>query len=462
MKNIYKLIGTIVLSFNLVVPNLVLIAQESSVTSILNDNLDSSGLNQGQLVNCFDTYKFQNIDISSGLSQSIYNPGDMVEISADIFNKNTYPIIDAEVRAKILKSHPNPVEDRAKYITIDDIILKDNLILKPNESYNLKYDYFIPVDATGGDYIVQYYIYNQDRFNLAGLSFTEDVVGNITSFSVEGKFSDIYLDKTNITVDGKIHNSRGFMTQHESNKNIPVKLPLINSTSENQEMEVSYKLYKWDSILENNFIKEEKQVVIVNANSKLSLEYNIEAQEEPVYYLVITAKKYGELAESTAKKQTMAHIRFAIEGENKPRINWVGLDKYPFKKGDEVQLVVCAHNTSNSTDLGPIRILSVVRDIRGRILTRVDYEGKMLSAVSGLSNTFKVDRSLNIVNIETSIYNSNNELVDNIKTTYNCKDINPELCSDESNFWNIFITIISIIGISAGVVMFIRYNKLKK
>lgn len=462
MKNRHKLITTCFLSLALLIPSLTVIGQEEANQSVPKTDLDSSGVKQGQLANCFDVYKFNNIDISSGLEQSIYNPGDMIEINAGIVNKNPYPIIDAEVRAKILKSYPNPVEDRAQYITIDDLVLKDNLILKPNESYNLEYNYFVPADATGGEYIIQYYIYNQDRFNLAGLSFTEDIVANMTSFFIEGKDSDVYLDKSNITVDGKPHNTRGFMTQNEGNKNIPIKIPLVNSSNESMEMEVNYKLYKWDEILESNFIKEEKRLVKVDANSRVDLDYNLEAQNEPVYYLVITAKKLEELAISPTKQQTMAHIRLSIEGKNKPRINWVGLNKYPFQKGDEVQLMVCAHNTSYDTDPGPIKVSSTARDARGRLLTRLDYEGEMVSSISGISNKFKADKSLNIVNIETSLYNSNSELIDSIKTTYNCKDINPELCVEESNFWSILIAIVSIIGIAIGVIMFIKYNKLKK
>lgn len=459
MKNRLNLISVMAIVLGLLYPNVLLLAAENEIPKT---ELNTAGVRQGQLSNCFDVYKFQNIDISSGLSQSIYNPGDMVEISANIINKNTYPIIDAEVRAKILKSHPNPVEDRAKYITIDEIVLKDNLILKPNESYNLEYDYFIPTDATGGEYIIQYYIYNQDRFNLAGLSFTEDVVANITSFSIKGKSNEVYLDKANITINGKPHNTRGFMTQNEGNKNIPVKIPLVNSTDKSREMEINYKLYKWDALLRSNLIQEKTQQLTINPNSKLELDYNIEAKDEPVYYLVITSKNSGKSNTSTTKEQTMAHIRLAIEGNNKPRINWVGLDKYPFQKGEEVQLMVCAHNTSYNTDPGPVRVLSTVRDSRGKLLTKVDYEGEMVSAISGISNKFKANKSLNTVNIDTSLYNSKNELIDNIKTTYNCKDINPDLCIKESNLGNILIIIVSMIGIVVGGFLFIKYNKLKK
>jgi hypothetical protein len=460
MKDINKLISISFLILTFLISNLKLLAQEQE---LYKTNLDKNGVLQGEITNCSDVYKFQNLNISSGLAKSVYLPGDMVEISANILNKNTYPILDAEVRVKILKNHPNPVENRAKYITIDDIVLKSNLILKPNENYNLQYDYFIPVDASAGEYIMQYYIYNQDRFNLAGLSFTEDIVANITGFFIEGKLNnEVYLDKTNILVNEKPYNTRGFMPQNEGNKNIQIKIPLINSTKDNKEVEVNYKLYKWDELLESNLIQDKTQQLTINANSKQELEYNIEAKDEPVYYLVITSKKAGVSSTSTSKNQTMAHIRLAVEGKNKPRINWVGLDKYPFQKGDEVKLMVCAHNTSYNTDPGPIKILSTVKDDRGRILTKVEYVGEMVSAISGLSNKFKVNKNLNIVNIETSLYNSNNELIDNIDTTYNCKDINPDLCSNESNLWSIIFGIISVLGIIIAGFIFIKYNKLKK
>jgi hypothetical protein len=459
MKYINKLIITIILVVAFFNTSFISMAQQEG---LYKTNLDKEGVSQGELANCFDVYKFQSVNISSGLASSKYSPGDMVEINANILNKNTYPILDAEVRVKILKNHPNPVENRAKYITIDDVVIKSNLILKPNENYNLQYDYFIPVDASAGEYILQYYIYNQDRFNLAGLSFTEDIVANVTGFIIEGEINnEVYLDKTNILVNGQPYNTRGFMTQNEGNKNISVKIPLINSTKDNKEIELNYKLYKWDELLDSNLIKEKTQQLTIAADSKVELEYDIEAKDEPIYYLVITSKKVGLSSTSTTKNQTMAHIRLAIEGKNKPRINWVGLDKYPFQKGDEVKLMVCAHNTSYNNDPGPVRVLSTVRDVRGKLLTKVDYSGEMVSAVSGISNKFKADKSFNILNIETSIYNANNELVDNIKTTYNCKDINPDLCVKESNFWNILIIAVSIMGVIVGIVIFVRNNKLK-
>jgi hypothetical protein len=453
-KDVVKIINVIAFVLFLLSPNFIVKSQEQG--------LDTNGLIEGEISNCFDVYKFQNISINSGLDQGVYKPYDMLEINANIVNNNPYPVIDATVRAKVLRNHPNPVDKKAQYITVDDIVIADNLILKPNEEYSIEYDYFISGNAPSGEYIIQYYIYNQDRFNLAGLSFTEDVIGNQMSFIVEGKNEHIYLDKTNITIDGQSHNTRGFMTQHTGNKIIPVKIPLVNPENINREIEINYKLYKWDELLESNLLDQKTQQISISGNNKVELNYDIEAKEDTVYYMVITSTVIGEDNSEPNKMQSMAHIRFSIEDKNSPRINWVGLNKYPAQKGEDLQFMVCAHNKSYGTDNGPIKIFSKVTDSSGKVLSNIRYEGRMPSAISGLSNKFKANGNLNTINIETSLYNANDDLVDNINTTYNCKDINPELCSNRSLILNIIIIISSISAIIIAGLVFIRYNKLKK
>lgn len=458
MKNISKIIGIVYL-MAVLLPSSISILKGQELE---NTTLNKEGVLQGEIANCFDVYKFQSIDISIGAGQKVYKPYDMVEIKGNIINKNQYPILDATLRAKILKNHPKPVEGRAKYITVDDIIIADNLTLKSNEKYEIKYNYFLPGNVPSGDYIIQYYVYNQDRFNLAGLSFTEDVIGNISGFKVEGKDQHFYLDKTNIIIDGQKYNTRGFMTKHSGNKNIPIKIPLVNPENSNKEVEISYKVYKWDDLLSNNLIEEKTQQLTINAKSFVDIQYDLDAKDEPIYYIVIVAKNIGETESSTIKYKTMAHIRLNLEDKNSPRINWVGLNKYPITQREDVQLMVCAHNTNYSTDKGPIKVLSTVKDSKGKTLSKISYSGEMVSAINGLANKFKLSKNSNSINIETSLYNSNNELVDNIKTTYSCKDINPDLCSYESNSLNIIIAIISIIGFIVCVGIFIKYNKIFK
>jgi hypothetical protein len=462
MNKINKLI-IFTLGISLLIPNLFVIAQEE-VPEI---SLSAEGVKSGELADCFDVYKFQSIGITVGVDKSVYKTNEMVEIGGNMVNNNPYPIIDSTLRARILRNHPNPVDRRARYITVDDLIIKENINLKPSERIDFNYEYFIQGNAPSGEYIIQYYVYNQDRFNLAGLSFTEDVIGNMTTFNVEGGGQHIYLDKANITVDGKEHDTRGFMLQVAKDETIPVKIPLINPEKEAKEIEISYKLYKWDEVLQSNLINANIQQVTVPANGKVDLEYKVDTKTEPVYYLVIEAKSLGVTETSTVNNKTMAHIRFAVEGNNKSRINWVGLNKYPVQKGDEVQVMTCVHNTAYATDQGPIKVKSIVKDSKGKELAKIEYEGIMVSAISGLANNFKADKNLNKITIETSLYNVNNEIVDSLITTYDCNELSPESCVKEKeileNSQTAIISVISIIIVC--LLSFIgvkRYNKYKQ
>lgn len=466
MYNKYKLLAIFGIIVTLLSPQLTVIGQD-----IASDSLNSNGLKMGELANCFDVYKFQSIEVTVGVDKSVYKPSDVVEIGASITNNNPYPIIDSTIRARILRSHPNPVERRARYVTVDDKVIKENITLKANENYPFEHTYFVPINAPSGEYVIQYYIYNQDRFNLGGLSFTEDIISNKTSFNVEGGGQHIYLDKTNITIDGKEYDSRGFMVQVGGNKKNTVKTPLVNPENTAKDMEIKYKLYKWDELLESNLVEEKSQQVTVPANGKVDLEYSVETNTDPVYYLLITANALGERETDALKTKTMAHIRLSVEGKNRPRINWVGLDKYPFSEGEEVKVMTCAHNTTYAIDKGPIRVQSIIKDSKGKELTKIEYEGEMPSAISGIMNKFKAPKNINQITIDTSLYNANNELVDNITTTYDCNELSPESCiKEESGVGNIFgnnkstvyIIVLGVILLSVSTVLVKRYNKIKK
>jgi hypothetical protein len=466
----YKFLGIMFLTISLLAPNLILIAQEESdeVDSLTElQDLDPSGVKEGEITNCFDVYKFgpEGITLTAGSDLSEYNPYDLVEVSGKISNNNPYPIIGLTVRARVLRNHPNPVVQRALYTTVDDFVVVDNITLNPNEEYNLEYSYNISGSAPAGEYKIQYYVYNQNRFNLNGLSFTEDIISNMTEFEVSGGSEHVYLDKTKIIVGEQENDTRGFITEHEKDKDILIQLPLVNPTGTSQEMEVSYKLYKWDEILESNFIEERIQQITIEGNSAKNLEYIVTQTEYPVYYMVIESNPVGENLKSPQdEEKTMAHIRFSIEGHNRPRVNWVGLDKNPFEGGN-VQLLTCVHNTVFQTDEGPVKVQSIARDEKGRELSKIEYEGIMPSAISGIKNTLNTDKKFNLVSIETNLYNASSELLDNIITEYKCDDISPELCltESESNILNRRnILIISILMlIIGGVLGYKKYKNLK-
>jgi hypothetical protein len=428
--------------------------------------LSESGVKEGELVNCFDYYKFQDgINITAGVDQSKYKPYDMVEIGGEIVNKNTYPITNVSVKARILKNHPNPVERRAQYVIVDEFLVVDNINLKVNENYPIRYAYAVPGNATNGEYIIQYYVYNQDRFNLSGLSFTEDIIGNKTLFTIEGGKENIYLDSTNITVDGREHNTRGFVLKVNKNKQIPVRIPLVNPTNVEKEMEVNYKLYKWDGLLESNLVENITQSKMVAANSKIDLEYLVNTESDPVYYAIITAKGLSEKENSTIKNKTIAYVRFSVNENNRPRINWVGLDKYPFKEGEEVKVVTCAHNTTYANDKGPIKVQSIVKNAKGKELTKIEYEGEMPSAISGIMNKFKAPKNINKITIETNLYNASNDLVDSITTTYDCNQLSPESCSKDGiiSLNNTTKNILYLAGVGLGIITgFLVIRKYRK
>lgn len=418
-----------------------------------NATIEAENVKEGEVASCFDYYKFPSVAVVLNTNTNSYNPGDTVVIGGKIKNNNNYPIVGVDVKARLVKDIPEPVYSRSEIITMDEFDVAENISVDSNGEYSVSYSHKLSMDAPSGDYQVMFYVVEQDRFNLAGLSFTNDIVASKIDFEVKGSNPDyVYLDQTQIMVGDQEHNVMAFVTQHKSDVVIPVTLPLYNPELEEKVMVVTYDLYSWDSANQKNKIDTRIEEVTVAPQSESMLEYKVDNGTLPVYYLSITAHPKGN-----PEEKTMSNIRFALRDETKSRINFAGVNSYPLKQGEESTLVVCFHEGSARSSTENVRVETIVYDQDQKEISRIEFDGKMIPDIQGIIKKFTPKKDLENFTVVTKMYNSKGEELDSIEKEYNCKDINPELCPVQKPMSPFLV--IAIIGIILGLCVLVYKRK---
>lgn len=418
--------------------------------------LEAKNIKSGELASCFDYNKLENIKIDLNSNAGSFTPGDAVIIEGEITNNNTFPIVNTTIYGRLVRNLDNPVFSRASTITLDEFVIASDINLDAGTSYTVDNTYQLPINAIAGEYQLLLYVYNSDRFNLSGLTFSESVYGGIIPFSVSGENkSYIYLDKTDIKVNGQVYDTLNTLEQYD-NGEIKIETNLVNETQESRRMKVTYKLYRWDSTFENNFIQNIEEIYTVNSGQTLPISYTIDNATEPVYDLKIVSVPEEIQVESY---KSIANIRFGINSTFRPRLHFVGLDTYPITK--DTNIITCIHNTSSEIDEGPVKVVTTLKSAQGRKLGILEYSGPISGRVEGLISKLSSLNLTEIVTLESILYDGQGTEIDRISIDYDCNKINSSFCPSGDNIFSIFNFIIIIGLIIIAIIIKLKWNNIK-
>ena len=150
----------------------------------------------GELTSCFDYYRFGSVPVELSAETVRVAQGADLKIQGKVTNQNDYRVDDITVYGKIYYK-----KNFEKSSFGPDIIqmfpLAENISLEAGEEKTFTYVYHIPAALKPGNYQVAAFVVSHDRFNMAGLSFTSDVVGSLLNFSVVGEDrGSVYFDNT--------------------------------------------------------------------------------------------------------------------------------------------------------------------------------------------------------------------------------------------------------------------------
>lgn len=391
---------------------------------------------------CFDYYRFGSTPIllSSGLSTVAQ--GSAIGFDGSITNENAYPLTDVAIYAKVFYRKNPSEKDSFGPDVVDFFVVKDNITLKANETQPLSVTWNVPQNASVGEYQLATFVVSHDRFNMLGLSFSTDIVGNSAKFQVIGSdIGNTRIDLQQTSVSTEVLHAAAYAPKLEFPEDgLPITVHLMNTGTTASEGKVTWKLYTWDTLREENLIEMKEAPVLVPAGGTVPLTYTAADTNYSVYDLLI---EYTP-SDPTSQKSVQA-VRYVNSNVYTPRINFVGATSYPAKKGDTV--FGCVHSTGSAK--APNARVEVVAlsnsfldKLIGRsVLAEKSYEGTIPGQIRALA--VPLTRDSDSFTVRTRLY-QDGKLVDEVSVPYTCA-VSEKGCSTTP--W-IVATIVGIIGLA--------------
>ncbi|MEM4390867.1 MAG: hypothetical protein QXX06_03320, partial [Candidatus Diapherotrites archaeon] len=381
------------------------------------------GAQKLEVADCFDYYFFGSVKLHFYPELPTIAVGNKLKFTGYVRNQAGHPIVDGIVLAKIMRM-TDFTQTEGPSIVADQFIAIEKISLAPNMQKEYSFYWQVPTYLKPGKYVLATYFIAEKKFNYSGLSFTEDVVGSLSEFSVVNNEVKefVYFDRSKVFLNDKKHNFVGFIPEFGPTEKVRVKLSLVNETNEKQQIPIKWKLYKWDGADEQNLLKEKNELIQINAKETKELGYTITETNEPVFYLMVEAN-YNDA-------KSILGIRFARAGIDKVRINSPGIYGYPIEKQHFSKVFTCVHGMNESPVVNDNKLIMELVDKEGKVLGSWFYEGPITGSMMGLVGDVKTTDFVSNFTIKSKLYHKN-MLVDSSTLNFNCKEIDPTKCEPQ-------------------------------
>ena len=333
-------------------------------------------------------YKFGSVSVIVHTDKADYVPGNNIYYDGYVTNNNTFPITEGRVRLQIFYH----VNNTAEYM-MDEFFVAENLYIKPGETKTFGGSWKVPVTAKAGEYQFEGY-YIIDQFNMAGVSFLRGFAGDMTKFNIMGGSDLLYIDTQNIIVNGFNIDLHLYQPDIGPNDSISVSVPLVNEGSETVS-KINYKLYSWDDTRKDFLVSEQDDYITIPENSETMLNF-VSGPLNPTAYLLKIEAKDG-------KNNNILKLRLPVRGK-KVKTNFLGIDKFPIKKGDKITVFVALSSSADYLSNVTTEINLSIIDENGNEIFNDSINGEEISwQIVGYETTFKADKSYNKLTLISEI-----------------------------------------------------------
>ena len=404
-------------------------------------------------VDCFDYYHFGSVQVNISSQNSNLNPGEDVKFTGSINNQNDYPVVSGTLYVKILRQRSVSKDVNGPDV-VDQFIAADNIIISAKGKVPVSFSWKVPKSLTDGSYKIASFFIVDKKFNLLGLSFTNDVIGNTYNFNIVPKGApqthNVKFDEAGVKINDAPYFFAAYPPNVPSNTRAVISAKIDNSTTSAQTVSVVWKVYKWDGIDPANFIKKAASKATIKARSSGTVQLTIPDANYPVYYIV------GELSYSDSK--SIIDVRFVRPEVNRIRLNFPSITSFPIKQGDNSTIFSCLHNSGTASSVPNGKMTLTLTDNSGKTIDEYTYQGVVTGAMMAAKTDFVAKRNIDHFFLTAKLWQAD-KLVDQTKLEYDCKKIDPKLCNPENNNLIIFVVSIIIILLCAAVIIFIKRKK---
>lgn len=376
-------------------------------------------------VNCFDYYRFGSVQANISAQTSSAVSGTPITFTGTLVNENPYPIIDGALYVKVFRLRPNPTEKNVNGpFVVDQFFVRDGINLPAGGKTPLIFAWDIPSYTPSGRYEVATFFTTSKKYNLLGLSFTDDVAGNRAGFNITGEAQSIVaFDKDKVSVSGKQYRFAAYPPRVDKTAPVTVGAVISNDTDRDATVSIRWQAYAWDQGRFENLVAQNTESVIAPKNGTAKATYTVNDAKYPVYLVVGTL--------SWQNTQSIINVRFVRDGIDRTRINFPAITAFPLKKGEEATLFSCLHNSGQSASVPNGRLELKLSDARGRTIHEYVYQGNVTGAMMGVAETFTPKNGYNALKLDAMLY-QNGVLVDEAHLTYDCAEIEAASCLPES------------------------------
>lgn len=386
-------------------------------------------------VSCFDYYRFNSVQVAMQPTLESTVPGTPVTVSGTITNENPYPVVSGTLYVKIFRARDTTEKHVNGLPVVDQFVAVSSINLEANGTKEFSFDWNVPAWAKPGTYQIATFFVSKGRYNLLGLSFTDDVVGNTTSFEVIADETGIVeFDKDTVRVAGMPYFFAAFPPRVAQGEPVELTAEIVNTTDEDKMIAVVANVYAWDAMEPNtNLVDRVTQKVLVPAQDRVPVSFTVTDTTQPVYL--------AELSLQYADTKSVLNVRFARDGISKLRLNFPATATYPLKAGEDATIFACFHNVADMTEQGTLR-LSVLDEL-GQEVHTYEYSGPVSGLMSGVADVFTPKKTLTSFSVRAELF-QNGTLVDEARMWYSCEDLNA--CDFEDGRQGTFINYLMSIG----------------
>lgn len=391
------------------------------------------------LQSCFDYYRFGSVPVVLSTETVRLAQGATLNIKGRVTNQNSYRVDDITVYGKVYYKKNFDKSSFGPDI-IQMMPLAEGLALEPGEEKSFTYSWPIPASAETGNYQIAAFVVSHDRFNMAGLSFTSDVVGSLLNFSIVGEtMGSVRFDNTKTILNNTPFHGAIFPPKSDVLADgTPLTSTIANTTARPFIGKVHWKVYSWDNMNDTSLLEEVDTPVTVSSGASTTLTFKIKDSSHTVYYVL------GELLPEGAKVPvSMLQVRYIQTGasaQTLARIGFLGVTQYPAEK-DNTKAFVCVHSTGSHavkdskvvltvTSLDPVKKL-LNKLLRREDLATFEYAGDIPGQMSAVSAPFT--NNSNNFSVTATLY-ENDKKIDSVTIDYPCVASDTNQC--KTSIWD--------------------------
>jgi hypothetical protein len=371
-------------------------------------------------VECFDYYRFGSVQAQLHTDVVGVVSGAPIVFTGTIQNTNQYPVVDGSLYVKVFRARGGTHDANGPDV-VDQFLVQSGLTIPAHGSVPVSFSWKVPAYAQSGDYKLATFFTTSRKFNLLGLSFTDDVVGNTVSFAVSGEVKGgVQFDKAGVTVAGQPYFFAAFPPRVSATDAVPIQATIKNTGNSDSRAAVSWTVYQWDSQLRENVVQElPPSSVVVPKGGSVPVSISVSDMTYPVYLAVGTL--------TWQDTTSIISVRFVRDGVDRTRINFPGIMSYPLKKGQENTLFSCVHNSGMSDIVSGGRLELTLSDMSGNPIYSYAYTGDISGAMMGVAQSFTPKRDYSSFVLDARLYQGNT-FVDEAHLVYDCTTLDAAAC----------------------------------